>query len=525
MKKAKSSKTKPMPSLKSILAVTYIFLMTVIFPLYTKQGFIRIADAKRDYYYWISGVFFVLSLVVLVATLIRNKGFALDKIQLSALDYAVLAYLGIQIISFIFSPYKYGTFIGFSGWSMGLVSQLAMVFGYFLVRNWYGSGKTAWVFISVGLITEATLIVSNRLGDDAFHFYDWMDWFDWTRRNLVGTIGNSNWACAYLIFTFPVLLILYTRTKRLITKFLVGLGLSITMAAILIQGSRSGIPSLAVILLVFLLFYVKTISDLTRYLEILNLLFLFPTFVSIFHIQFVETNDERFFRLWDSYLWFIPMVITTAVVIIMNVRASKKREKDAEKEIPSKLRLVTRLTALVIAVMGIVAFVVLQFSDALWNALGSPSSLRLSDSWGSGRWELWRKSIITFFTQDRARLVCGFGPDAYGYWFVSKGLEIQTKDIFTGAIYANAHNEWITMLINAGIMGLLSYLALFASAFKSFAGKGKKAPYEIAGVLLLCGCLVNQFFSFQQVCATPIFFILLGLCENHKKCLKSPDNN
>jgi len=90
-----------------------------------------------------------------------------------------------------------------------------------------------------------------------------------------------------------------------------------------------------------------------------------------------------------------------------------------------------------------------------------------------------------------------------------------------GAIFANAHNEWLNMLITGGIVGGISYFGIFISAWKQLWEKAEQNPIMVMGMMMMAGYMVNNVFGFQQIITTPIMFVVLGMLEKHCKDCES----
>ena len=123
-------------------------------------------------------------------------------------------------------------------------------------------------------------------------------------------------------------------------------------------------------------------------------------------------------------------------------------------------------------------------------------------------------SLKEFFSGSAKDILLGVGPDCYGPWYMERGLEVHSQGYFENAVYSNAHNEWITAMIQTGIPGLLVYLGVFALGSWTFAKKMYANSGALTGLLMIFLYLVNQTFSFQHICVTPICFIILGVCAS-----------
>ena len=135
------------------------------------------------------------------------------------------------------------------------------------------------------------------------------------------------------------------------------------------------------------------------------------------------------------------------------------------------------------------------------------------ESWGSNRGQLWKMAADSFIQGDWKQKLIGAGPDCYAEYLVSVGVSPTTsiEGHWSDAIYANAHNEWLTQLVNLGLFGTGAYLCIFVSSLKRYRGM-------LLGLLVIGMYGIHSLVSFQQVLNTPFLFLVLGLCEN--RCRK-----
>ena len=154
--------------------------------------------------------------------------------------------------------------------------------------------------------------------------------------------------------------------------------------------------------------------------------------------------------------------------------------------------------------------------------------LRLQGSnfveWGNRRGMLWQMAWQGFYRGDLKQKLLGAGPDCFaGYLgeILPGGTTLFDQGYFAGSVFTNAHNEWLTTLINMGILGVVAYLAVFIAAFRKYRD-------DSFAVLLLLTYGVYSLISFQQVLNTPLFFLLLGSCEatsrEHKRTSEMSEN-
>lgn len=504
----------------------YLFMMLTVFPLYVRDRFVYLAAYKVVYYRNISLFFLGIGILLLIVFLIQKRkeisktSFAEFRKKITLPDIAVLSCGLWNIVSFLLSDCKAEAIRGFGGWEMGLVTQGLMVFGYVFIRLGWDKNKNTWYLPAAALTAESILVVLNRTGNDPLGFYVGLDWFSWSRRNLLGTIGNINWLCGYLVCVLPVLLVLYLTAKKFWIRLLIGIAAYLSMAAILLQGSRSGVLTLAVLLIVLPVFLSDTLERITAYLEILFMVCIFWTQMTAFRVDLIEPMHLDTPNTLYTPLWYIPTGILAVLIVLFRIK-SKKCEKNIkdykELVLPKPVRIVLKIIPALILLAGVSVFVLCQVSDSFWNLLGAREILRFSDSWGSYRGILWKESLKEFFAGGIKDILFGVGPDCYGEWYLARGMDIQQVGYYEEAMFSNAHNEWITAMVQTGIIGALVYLGIFVTVSVSFFKKFRENKYKdiaLLGILVLLAYFVNQFVSFQHICVTPVFYILLAMCES-----------
>lgn len=131
------------------------------------------------------------------------------------------------------------------------------------------------------------------------------------------------------------------------------------------------------------------------------------------------------------------------------------------------------------------------------------------DSFGSGRLYIWRKTAELI----PERLLLGGGPDTLG---LRTDAFFERFNEATGTLIRaqvdDAHNEYLNILVNQGIVGLLAYLTVLVSALATWI---RRAPRDtvtaICGGGAFCYC-IQAFFGLSSPASTPLLWICLALC-------------
>lgn len=121
--------------------------------------------------------------------------------------------------------------------------------------------------------------------------------------------------------------------------------------------------------------------------------------------------------------------------------------------------------------------------------------------------------IETFFKMDLKSQLIGVGPDSFSRIssiFFAKELQEQ----WNGSVLTNAHNEWLNIFVNYGVLGSIAYMGIFFTSFKRSMQQIGKEPYLLMTCLCIIGYVTHNLFCYQQVICTPFVFIFMGIGES-----------
>ena len=469
--------------LLGVLCNLYIVFLLAVLPLYTGGSYFGIGDAKYR-------LFRDVSLLVLVIWLVLEGIFVLRK-GFSVVDVCVLSYGGTVVLSALCSSFSQVAWWGYRDWYMGAVSQLMFVGIYFVVSRSYDRNVLPVYLGEAAFLAVVCIGLLNRLGVDPVRLLLPFHPLDWEYSHMLSTIGNINWLCGYfsVMLALPMAGYLYSnrKWKQGILFVISALGLTL----LCIQGSDSGWVLAGTGMGICLLFC-KGKPERFRKLLLLGmsvclLIRLMGWGITALGTQAATPIDGDAYKkmLWNGW-WLLAAVLGIALLLhgYLSGRARK---------------MVARF---LVVSAGMTAVLLIGLYLLQWAG-------REASSWDSGRALLWRKSIEGLGQAKPLQLLVGAGPDCFAEYLCEIGIPpvLDTEGRWTGAIYANAHNEWLTQLLNLGVLGAAAYLAVFVSALKRYRGM-------LLGVLALGMYLVHSLVSFQQVMNAPLLFLVLGLCEN-----------
>ena len=514
------------------LVSIYMLLIMVIMPFYFTDGYTRIGTNKYEFFHGVSMKIGIITLPVLCLYLVlrlvlywkKEKqdrgGFWKD---FSITDWFVLGYALVSMLSYWCSDYRemtaYGNaWKGANGWYMGLSSQLIFAAVYFLVSRFWKKQK--WMLV---LWLSATFMVLglgclNRFGVRPIEMKNASPFF-------ISTIGNINWYCGYIVtLLFGMLYYVWAETeKKNWGRILLMLWLSVGFATLLTQGSQSGILTLVVVWGVLYWLSMKSGEKLYRFGGCLFCMGLACAGTYLLRSLFVgRYNYQDMFSNFFTNSPAAVVILVVAVVFCLGIPCLQKRGK-----VPVRAFIAAGYVGCVAVVVMAVAFLGLGMINTLWQgSIGklSENALFTFDlKWGSNRGATWAAAWMCFQDQGLFGKLIGVGPDCMAMYIhsgVNEELLAMVEKYFGNLTLTNAHCEWLTVLVNTGLLGLVSYGGMMVSAMVRFIKAGKQNAIIGACGFGVLAYTINNMVSFQQVMGAVTVFLVLGIGEAYLREVK-----
>lgn len=473
----------------------FVFI-ALLLPLYIPiNGYSFIGTEK--YYFFLYGMvaFAICGILFLIYSAIKKKIGTLSITDLFALSFATVC-----LISFLFSAHKDIALIGNEEWNMGLISQLLFVLIYFGISRYLTYIKQGIYTVCIIGIPMALLTIVNRFG-----FYPLP--INGKHPLYVSTIGNINWFCGFFIMITAMELVLffYSRTQK--EKYLFGSALFLSLLAMICQGSMSGYVTLLILLLILLKPALNSRLAFMTYLEIYLLLFsgCTLTYITGYFIPDAYVEYDPIINLVAfSVLPCICLFLAVLLYIILYCMA-----KDFNLSFLYKYIIGIVITLffgyLVVCLINTLMPDVTPFLNGI-------SAFTFDRFWWSTRGGTYAIGVQAYVSLPWWRKLLGIGPDCFLTYVYDNLDKVTVAKSFRLQPLANAHNEFLTMLVNTGLFGLISYAGIFIMTIKN----AIKSTRQFMKVILfgVLGYMINNLFSFQQVISTSFAFVLLGIIEN-----------
>ena len=467
----------------------YIFLMLLVYCLWCPEGFVNLEQPKFIFFTAVKLLWFVL-LVVFSFMEGFPTGF-FTPARISALVFAVVC-----LLSAAFSPFDFSEIIIGHRYT-GLLTQLLLAMILVGVSRFGHCKERHFIAFGISITTLCIISILQKLGINVLGFYPGNStYYDYP--GFIGTIGNTNTLAALVALSVPLFFGLFVKMESPYGKLYL-IPLFFSSMLLTLGGADSAMLGVAVVSIVAPAFLVRSAKELRRTLGGAALALAGVALGSTMGIG--VTDGVRSLRFSFEPLTAICLALAAVFGAVSWLFRFVRKGPSGR---------VFRNVFIVLAVVG--AFGALT---ALWYWPGESGSLyeasqilhgHLEDSYGSARIGIWR---VTLTNVPEAPLLGG-GPGT---------LHLRTvKTLSSGAVATLAHNVYLQYLVDTGILGLLSYLAVIVtSLFARRRGQRKRVQASLIPAAL--SYAAQDFFNLGVPVASPFFWIALGLLqtETHEK--------
>lgn len=493
------------------IAAATMIAMCLALSFYAKEGYNQIGNAKFAAYKVVMGIglsiFLVMGTAYLINFLRQKKAW-----KLSITDGFVLAYLLFSTTSVISGGFCKDALWGYFGWNMGWLSQLSFVLIYLALSRFGKYYRNILGTLLVSSTIVFLIAVLHRMLIDPIGFYEGLEGYQMAQ--FLSTMGQATWYASYLVVVLPVGIAMFLFSEKKWQSILGGIYTAVGFASLVTQNSDSAYFALAGFMLTFFLLCIEKRETLNRFAEVCTLFFAAGK-VMYFLMQIHPNPDLEYDFVTDIILNGKITWVFLGLCLLLDLFLYMRRNRPYSAVRMQWIRWVVLIgTAVCLAVM--VGLIVLQtkgvFSGRLGEVLGAVSYFNWNREWGNGRGKIWEFSVKVFAQESLPHKLFGLGPDCFSSYLETNHSE--EINLFWGKkMLTNAHNEWLTTLINVGILGAVAYIGIFVTAIRRFAKEWQK-DYLLAGVAASAvSYMAYNFFCYQQVCCTPFIFLLLGIGE------------
>lgn len=534
-KKDRKEGTKKLQKIKNGLQLLcnagvylFLFFLIAVYSFYAPEGYIQIATNKFLFFKKIClATVRIITPFILLYYIIPDDESARrsGEFRISATDWFMLAYAGLNLISYLGTEFREEALWGTAGWYMGFAMQLFFVGIYFFLSRFY-DGKIDVLPAFMGITFLVFLWgLLNR-----FSIYP-ID-MQYHHNEFISSMGNINWFCGFWSVFFVTGVVLYLITEKMWLRIFSGIYCFIALGLGAVEGSDSAFLAMGVVFFFLLLISFEKTVYMKRWLE-LGMIYCAACQIMRIITKIFPKNlnmDSIPIRLMLGNLTLAVLLFLVAARIFLEKRDLKYQTradgsigKDSEKRQAQK-EWIQEQKWLKYTVIGLTAgmfgiyLLLLAVNTRAPGCLGPLSrySVFLFDGhWGSSRGATWRDGAAIYQSFSLRERLFGAGQDCFSiYAYNVPELSARLAQEWPTSRLTNAHNECITQLVNIGIFGLLSFIGIFLSSFKRLLQRAKKEPLCYVFAASLLSYFIHNQFSFAQVLSTPYIYMMLGLGEN-----------
>jgi hypothetical protein len=540
-----------MSELLDFLTCIYMLLILAVMPFYFQDGFSHIGSDKSYFFRNVTFRFGIVAYVFL-AVYLSVKGLMIGlspkkdvlaeksenimqrlktSCNLSTTDIFAIIYGAGVVLSYFCSSYKEQALVGADKWYMGTLPQFAFVSVYFFIsRFWKRHGFIPLLVLPVSAVVFA-LGILNRFG-----IYP----IDMKIVNIefISTIGNINWYCGYAVTVFfaGIAFLWLGGAERRWQKALMCIYGFLGYATLVTQGSDSALFTIAVMTVVM---FVLSASD-DNMLELGKLVCMFAAACAAMGLagrcSALKESYESCTAAYPliktvtgSRLTFVLVICAAAFMLFVSAVYNRNSLKSADERLLSKthnfdvenIMKKIRMIVAALAAAGVLSIILFIIVNTLQGGRITAGLLYFNIDWGSGRGASYRAAVWSFAEQNLLHKLVGVGPDcmsAYIYDSAAGGRILEVVNEKFGTLrLTNAHNEWLTILVNQGIVGIVGFAGIICSAVYRYIKDRKVciAP-AVCGIGILA-YTINNIFSFQTSMNVPTMFVLLGIGEAYMR--------
>ncbi|MCD8026464.1 MAG: O-antigen ligase family protein [Clostridiales bacterium] len=501
---------------KNSIVNYYLFLMFAIFPLFYTDAYFNIRHDKLYFFIVVTAIVIVAEVLIFLTVNLessaKNRAAENDDNKqwyqkLSFTDWAMLAFLAINLFSTLLSNRTTDAFWGTAGRNNGLLLMAFYVAVYFVITRYYRFKEYVFLAFSAASAIVFILAVLNGFYIDPLNMAVNLD--EQTALDFTSTIGNKNLLSSYICVSLPVFITMAVHTEKNSHRAVYLLTCGLGFASLMTADSDSGILGIGVFLVIFLVWYSKRISRLKRYFLSLTVMLAFAKLLRLFS-YIMDDNSKGMDEFQNLFVYsgfsYAALAAAGVITALLYLLDYKKPGIVLPKTVPIAIGSAAAVCAA--AIIGVVIY----FSTVNTTAdLGSMETiLRFNDKWGTHRGFMWIRSMWIFSDASFIQKLFGTGPDTFYYAFSPYFSELSNYgDSSTNA----AHNEYINYLITIGIAGLASYLAVVGGAVARAIKTARKNPLAIVCISAVICYSIQAVVNIAQPITTPLFILFIALTE------------
>lgn len=508
-----------------LLSTVYVFLLLCIFPLFFKNSYVDILEAKTSFFI-LSSFGYLLSCVLLLFCSLFSYGQQgiFDKIKngILALKHPLYIFSAIFFFSLVcstfFSENPLLTLKGTTGKLFGSGVLLLCVFVFICISFGFQMHPALLWGCLISNCINFILIILNRFNIDPLHMYDAI--LASSASDYLGTIGQMNIVSGHICIFLSLFIGLFLYAEAPLSKLLYGIGIVLGVAAGVCSNSDSFFLGLGVCLLCYFWFAFSSKKMLLSFSWIPVLIMVSSLFLQMY-TRYAK-KEAVWLDLQYNYLekigWGSSFFLCLPVILFLFFRTPSTEEKKQKINLYQWRWILFAFIGICILFFLFYLFHVNFRTES--GTAGVPKLFLFSDDWGSNRGYVWTRTFSLWKGLSSREKLFGVGPGGFQMFFSEYYMESIEK---FGYYFIDAHNEFLQFLVTTGIAGTIGYFGMIFCCIFCCVKQQSKASTVIACTLLtaLAQGIVNN----PLVFTTPYLFVFMGIylatasCEQRSRSI------
>ncbi len=459
----------------------YLWVMLLGLPLIIHNGYFDITETKTVW-------FTVGSLAYLIFRLVLALQLGFSTVRFTATELFAACFALLSVFSSLMSGFIGESFLGPRGRWQGTAMMMIYVLLFFSLRRTRWKERDLWPPLTAGMLISGVLAVVQHLGWDVLGLEKGLIETDIGRY--ISTLGNINFAGATLTLLLPPI-VCRGLTPEKKSWILWGGAAIVGLWAVIAVRSESTILGLGVTLAVFPLLLRKHPAAVRNW----------PLTLSILGIAL------QLYRLAagaaGAYLSALTRVLmhplVSSALFFAGLGLWLLLWRRDEEAIGRFVRIYS-FVLLTLLVLGVGGLIFLNTAGKSISLGALDDWLHFSPSWGTDRGKIWSYILRIFRSFSLPDKLFGGGCG------ILPRIDLRTR-IFPDAVLDTAHCEYLQILVNWGLLGLIAYLGWIGSAFVRGVRQGGSPALSAAVLAYAIQALVN----IAQAPGVCLFFVLLPL--------------
>lgn len=503
--------------LQSMIVGGYLVFILLLFPLYYRNNYIDILEAKRDLFLIGTFIFIVLIGVTCICEWNKKKKQMLEQRKMEDSKWRFLCII-LCVASWgtgmMLCESKSDAFWGQTGRFLGVSAMLCGLLAMVLIgRYMEWNIILTWCFL-IGTASVYLLQILSEWEIDLLGM----------KVNLVkeqyatfsSTLGNINFNASFDCVVLSVGMVLFLLCEEKISGLVYGSWLFIGFMASFCCRSDSVFLGIVAVFFVLLWHVLGNRKRLRRFWLELLIFFvatcLFKMLYWIFRENCYAIDGVARLLQSEKMLGAEGLLLTISGIWVYRKRKYKTDDK----------RMAQKIYVYLIAVVAIGGIGILMLANMNEENFSGDwiEMFRITDAWGSYRGAIWKRAVKLYRDYSIVEKLFGCGINCLSYLLEQNYA--QEMRALTGNRYIDVHNEFLQMLLTTGIVGVVGYFGMILSILKECVSKIRKNEQLLLGIAGITAFLAQGLVNNSQIVTMPIFFvgwgIYLGIIRKTKKC-------